>query len=722
MGPLGGIMNESRGALFFNRELSWLEFNARVLSEAQRSDVPLLERLKFLAIVSSNFDEFFMVRVATIKRQVAAGDEVTCPSGLCPSAQLEAISKRAHELTTEMYRCLNDDIMPLLAQAGILFRNPTTYSDEQRSFLNEKFRREILPVLTPVRVSETSPFLHAGNTRLHAAFLLEPVRDDPSGLSSTKGEHLAVVQMPSSVERIIRLPEAEGTAEFALIEHVIVEQAHALFSGFRIREHLLFRIVRDADLGVDEERDEDFVEAMEQVLTSRRSGPPVRLSCTRSSRHLRQFLMRLLSVDEEDVYEKDEPLDLRPFMDIATLSGFDHLREPSWRSVDPFPDHEESALWDALEQGDRLLFHPYDSFYPVIRLLSDAAVDPDVLAIKMTLYRTSGSSPIAAALEKAALNGKQVTALVELKARFDEERNIEWAERLARAGVIVVYGLANLKVHAKAMLIVRRTSAGIRRYVHLSTGNYNEKTAKLYTDVGILSADEELAFEVGLFFNAITGYSAIPVLNRLLMAPHAMKPRLIELVNREATRASEGNPGKIRAKVNSVADPDIIRALYDAAKAGVRIQLNIRGICMLVPEVEGVRDRIQVISIVDRYLEHARIFEFANGGATEVYISSADWMGRNLDRRVELMIPVVSPPLRERLSHVLDITFSDNTNAHELLPDGSYRRRSPGDRPAVRSQQVFYEETVGRRTDWWSETQKMFTVRRTPPRRSTRPS
>jgi polyphosphate kinase len=705
---------------FINRELSWIEFNARVLHEALRDDVPLMERLKFLCIVTSNFDEFFMVRVASVKRQIQGGDYTQCPSGIAPSELLQRIIGRTRELVERKYDCLLNEIIPQLAREGLVLRRPGDYSAQQTSFLKKLFQEEIFPVLTPIRATAGQQVPYLTNLRLHAAFTLEP-HEDVSLVADQReerpGEFLAVVQIPSSIDRIIYLPDDAGTVSFALLEDVIIQHAAALFPGYRVTEHCLFRVTRDADMGVDEERDEDFVEAMEQVLAHREFSEAVRLSVTKGAGRLKRTLSEVVGIDESEVFDKAGPLDIGEFMKLATLSGYDHLRYPRWYHFEPASVPEEGPLWDTMKKGDILFHHPFDSFEPVVRLLRDAAADPDVLAIKMTLYRTSGDSPVVQALEQAAQTGKQVTVLVEIKARFDEERNITWAEQLERAGVIVIYGIARLKVHAKALLIVRREQDGIRRYVHLGTGNYNDKTARLYTDFGLLTARPEVAYEAGLFFNAITGYSAIPALNKLIMSPVGLKARLIQLIERETLRAKSDMQAQIHAKLNSLADADVIEALYAASQAGVEVKLNIRGICMLVPGVPGLSERITVVSIVDRYLEHARVLYLQNGGAPEVYCGSADWMPRNLERRVELMFPIEDGKAQSRVVDALDTAFADNTHAHVMQPDGSYEPARPATGAAeVRSQEVFYERAKERARDMEGLNQKVFEVRRKPPR------
>ena len=481
-------------------------------------------------------------------------------------------------------------------------------------------------------------------------------------------------------------------------------------------DQCLFRVTRDADFGVDEERDEDFMEAMEQVIETRDFSDAVRLNINHGSPQLRQILTEAFELAESEVYETPDPLELRNLMDIAGIDGYDHLRDEPWKTMQSAWVDEDETMWENIQRRDILLHHPYESFDPVVRLVQEAATDADTLAIKMTLYRTSGNSPIVKALERAAENGKQVSVLVELKARFDEERNIGWAQQLERAGVIVVYGIARLKVHSKALMVVRRERRGIKRYVHLGTGNYNDKTARLYTDLGLLTADDQLAYEVGLFFNSITGYSVIPGLKKLSMAPIALKNRVLELIGRESSRAQSAGSGLIIAKMNSLADPDVIQALYEASQNGVEIRLNVRGICMLVPGVPGLSENIRVVSVIDRYLEHSRIFWFENGGHPETYLGSADWMPRNLEKRVELMFPVENRDIQRRIRKMLDLFFQDNCKAHELAPDGTWTRVQPHkNAPRIRAQETAYQRIRERLSGDEPENRQEFKVRRRPP-------
>ncbi len=688
---------KTESARYISRDLSWIDFNARVLEEGRREDSPPLERLKFMAIVSSNFDEFFMVRIASLKRARRAGAGKD-PSGLDPEAQLKAAAERIRSLVALQYESLTRDILPALAAEGLELVRPGAYSGAQLSYLESLFQTEVFPSLTPLRVDDEAGFPFTGNLRLHAAFILCPAGDSAAALACSseggdgKAERIAVVQIPPSLDRIVWLPlEADGKTRFTLLDDVVMTWGHRLFPGWNVGEVSLFKVTRDADFAVDEEREDDFIEAMEEVLVGREQSRAVRLSISSGSPRLKDELTRRLELGSDDVYEMPGPIDLRSLMELSQTKGYDHLREKPWRNLWPADFPEDGPLWDRIRASDALLELPYESFDPVVRFVSDAADDPQVIAIKMTLYRTSGDSPIVQALERAAQNGKQVTALVELKARFDEGRNIAWASRLEQAGVIVVYGIARLKVHAKACLVVRRETDGVKRYLHLSTGNYNDKTARLYGDFALFTANDELTYEASLFFNMITGYSAVQSLRHLVVAPADLKHRLIELIEREAKRAAQEYGGAIVAKMNSLADIEVIDALYRASRAGVKILLNVRGICMLVPGVHGLSENIRVVSVVDRYLEHARAFYFANGGADEVYLSSADWMPRNLDRRVELMFPILQDDLKRRIRGRLDTYFKDNDRARELRSDGSWARIAPatGEEP-FRSQERIY--------------------------------
>ncbi|THB62574.1 MAG: polyphosphate kinase 1 [Spirochaetaceae bacterium] len=662
---------------FGNRELSWLQFNRRVLSEAFRAELPLLERLKFLCIVTSNLDEFFMVRVATVKRQYEQNDVISCPSGMSPQEQLEKIAEETKSITDLQYACLLQEVLPGLASHGISLLRPDQFDSEQEAVVRKRFFDELYPLLTPVRLAPGKPLPYLGSLNVYGAFQLGFEGGDRLFDENNNDMQMALVPIPSGAARLWYLPSAPGTIAVVLLEDVIKWLGHTLFPGYKVENRAIFRVTRDADFGVDEDRDEDFVEAMEQVLARRDRSRPVRLAVDEQESPLIPLLMNSLRLKESDVFYRPNPIDITPLMELTGAEGFENLQVPRWRPLEHQAIAMADSIWQAIAAGDILLHHPYDSFDPVIRMLEDAADDPAVLAIKMTLYRTSGDSPIVRALERAAKSGKQVAVLVEIKARFDEGRNIEWAERLEKAGALVVFGIARLKVHAKATLIVRREEQGIRRYVHLGTGNYNDKTARLYTDYGLMSCRPELAYDVGQFFNAITGFSAIPALKKLVLAPVRMKQAIIELINREAQKSSKEAPGRMIIKLNSLADADVITALYEASQQHVQIDLIVRGICMLLPGIPGQSESIRVISVIDKWLEHTRALYFRNGGNPEVYFSSADWMPRNLERRVELMIPVDDERLRRQIIDDLELYRRDNTQAHLMQPDGNWVRLKP---------------------------------------------
>ncbi len=718
---------------YLNRELSWVEFNARVLGEARMKTVPLLERLRFLTIVSSNFDEFFMVRVASLKAQCCRTPEWNDASGLAVREQLERISVRVHELVKQQYDCLLDEILPGLAGEGLHYVAPSKYNPDRIRFLDSFFMSDVFPLLTPLRTKGDGLFPSIGNLRLHAAFLLRNniavptgalanflettgVISEPHADTSQEPVHppLAIVQIPASIPRIVWLPAIDDERYFTLLDDVVRTFGQRLFPGFSIEESLLFKVTRDADFAVDEDRDDDFIAAIQEVLVSRLSSVPVRLICTGESPAIRSFLKEGMGLAEADIYAVPGPMDLATLVELANAEGFDNLRNPPWKNYWPVDLPADVPLWDHYKRTDVLLHVPYNSYEPVLRFINDAADDPAVLAIKMTLYRTSGDSPIIRALERAARSGKHVTVFVELKARFDEERNISWAHRLEEVGIIVVYGIARLKVHAKILLVIRRETDGIRRYVHLSTGNYNDRTARFYVDMSLFTTNLEIANDATLFFNMISGYSAIMSTRRLVMAPIDLKSRLISLIEREITRSVPERPGLIEAKMNSLADIEIIDALYRASRAGVKVLLNVRGVCMLVPGVKGMSENITVVSVIDRYLEHTRIFWFENDGADELYLSSADWMGRNLDRRVELMFPVLQENIRSQIRDILHLYFSDNVKSHYLQSDGAWIRRSPlkGEKP-LRIQELLHDAEKRRTELFEQEPQREFTVRRT---------
>ncbi|MDR2747144.1 MAG: polyphosphate kinase 1 [Treponema sp.] len=666
---------------YFNRDLSWIDFNSRVMEEGLRKELPL-ERFRFLSIVSSNFDEFFMVRVAGLKRALRSGGGPD-PSGLSPAEQLREISTKVRSVIEKQYACLTAEVLPALDRGGLELLRPASYNKAQREYLESYFFSQVYPILTPLRIEDERALPSIDSFSMNAAFLLAPDSSNPGKIlgGDSPAEYIAMVQIPPALNRIILLPGGPGSPpgreSWTLLEDVIVTWGHALFPGLELRESMLFKVNRDADFSVDEKRDEDFIEAMEEVLENRESSTAVRMVYSPGSPRLRDELARRLSLGKEDLYGIEGPLNLGGLYELINIKGFDWLREKT-RPIYPSPAFsDDEPLWDRISRGDVMIHLPYHSFDPVVRFFQEAAADPQVISIKTALYRTSGNSPVIRALEEAAMNGKQVTALVELKARFDEERNISWANRLEKAGVIVVYGLARLKVHAKITMVIRRENDRIKRYLHLSTGNYNDKTARAYEDIGLFSCREDMAFDAGLLFNMLTGYSTIQPMRKLVIAPTSLKRRLLELIGREISRSKAETPGRIMAKLNSLADGEIIDALYRASRAGVQILLCVRGVCTLIPGVQGLSENIEVRSIIDRYLEHSRIFYFANGGAEELYLSSADWMPRNLDRRVELMFPILQDDIRARLRDTLEAYFRDNTQARLLGPGGNWELHSP---------------------------------------------
>ena len=672
--------------LFINRELSWLEFNQRVLLEGLNETLPLLERLKFLAIVSSNLDEFFMIRVAGLRQQREAGLRRRDLSGLTPNQQLSQISKRAHEMVLAQSRGIGE-VVEKLAEKGLHIHETRNWRSEQTQFLRSLFSMEFLPVLTPMVVGELSPFPTLPGLQLNVAVLLEAKKNGKTI------QEIAVVPVPRQLARFVTIPAQKG-AHLARLGDIVAANIDLLFPGQNVIATSMFRITRDADVAIQEDEASDLLAVVEQAVLSRRRRDTVRLEMTAKTHvTIRQWLVEWLGVRAEEIYEVEGILDAAALMEIANRSGFDKLKVADWPIQPPRDLPGTQNLWKDLQDRDVLLFHPYESFEPVVQLVEQAAADPDVLAIKQILYRTSGDSPIVRALERAAENGKQVTVLLELKARFDEARNVNWARRLEDAGCLVIYGIAGFKTHAKALLVVRRETTGIKRYVHLATGNYNDQTARLYTDMGLMTTDRDLAGDVAAFFNLLTGYSEDIGWQELSIAPTAMRRKFIELIEREIQAATPDHPGLIMVKVNSLQDLQIIQALYRASKAGVKILLNVRGICCLRPGLKKISQNIEVVSIIDRYLEHPRIFYFQNGGHDEVYLSSADWMGRNLDKRLELLFPVKRAKLKKRIVGIMKTYFSDNVKAYRLLADGRYEKIA-NDKAAIRAQETFHHDAV----------------------------
>ncbi|MCS6914006.1 MAG: polyphosphate kinase 1 [Myxococcales bacterium] len=680
-------------SLYINRELSWLEFNQRVLDEALDPSVPLLERLKFLGISASNLDEFFMVRVAGLKQQLSSGVVETGPDGLLPSEVLARIALRAQRMVTEQYRLLRQDLLPRLQQAGLCFLAVAELDAEQRRYIRGYFESRVYPALTPLAVDPGHPFPHLRNRSLNLAILLQRGPTKPLGQEA----YIAVVQVPGMLGRLVEVPTSGRRRAFVYLEDIIAEHVGDLFPGTRVLGCWAFRVTRNFDMTIDEEESMDLLQTIQKEVRRRDRGNAVRLECQCTmDMAVRRYLGRALRLEPQDIYPVDGPLHLSDLMAVYGLNLAGEARE---LHDEPFTPQiqsrleEAGTLFEAIAQGDILLHQPYESFESVVDFIEEAAEDPNVLAIKGTLYRTSGNSPIVAALVRAAECGKQVTALVELKARFDEENNIAWARQLEEAGVHVVYGLIGLKTHCKVALVVRREGGGIRRYVHLSTGNYNTSTARAYTDLSFFTCREEFGTDASALFNLLTGYSQPPRWERFVVAPLGLKERIIELIDAEAQAARRGEPARIIAKMNALADRDVTRALYAASQSGVRIDLLVRGICCLRPGVPGISENIRVVSLVDRFLEHSRIFFFEAGGRKEVYVSSADWMVRNFERRVELMFPIEDPALKTRIiDEILATLLADNVKARLLRRDGTYERLQPAEGEApVRAQQRFIE-------------------------------
>lgn len=675
-----GKLDLTKPEYFYNRELSWLKFNLRVLKEAMVKDTPLLERLKFIAISASNLDEFFMVRVASLWSNFDSGVEKRDASGMSVHEQLVAISQAAHE----QVRTQTKSLIALMAEMDAVklhFRRVKDLSELGKDWLEEYYREVVFPVLTPMAVDASRPFPFLANKTLNLA--VELIKAD--------GEHsMGLIQVPSVLNRIVEV-EPEGKRTFVFLEDIIASHCHDLFKGCHILDMVSFRVTRDSDLDLEEDDSVDLMKEVEESLRKRKRGAAVRLEIFKTNNNrIKRFLEENLDVTEMEVYEINGPLDPTCFFKFIGMKGmWPWLYEP-FVPQRPLELPNDSDLFAAIRENDILLHHPYESFDPVVKLVSDAADDPQVLAIKQTLYRVSGNSPIVAALARAAENGKQVTVLVELKARFDEENNILWARRLEKAGCHVIYGLVGLKTHAKIILIVRKEDNGIKRYLHLGTGNYNDSTAKLYTDLGLMTANDEFGSDASAFFNLLSGYSEPPVWNKLVMAPLGLREKIYALIDNEIAMVRAGREGHIIAKMNSLIDQPVIQKLYEASAAGVHIDLIVRGICGLRTGIEGISDNITVRSIVGRQLEHSRIFWFANGGEEQLYLSSADWMPRNLNDRVELFFPVETEEHIHRIKALLDLYLRDNVGAHMMQSNGSYRRVRNKLEP-VSAQSTLYE-------------------------------
>ena len=678
----------SKHEFYTNRELSWLLFNNRVLNEARDKQNPLFERLKFLSITASNLDEFFMVRVASLKDMVNAGYKKKDIAGMTAAEQLARVNEETHELVKEQYNVYNRGLVPRLQEKGLhIVGHHENLNKEDAEYVDRYFADNVYPVLTPMAVDSSRPFPLIRNKSLNLGALVTKKNGD--------GElEFATVQVPSVLSRIVPIPST-GEKKVILLEEIIERNIHKLFLNYDIVCTYPFRIMRNADLTIEEEEAEDLLEEIEKQLKKRQWGQAIRLEVEEGiDSRLLKILKEDLEIEKEDIYAIRGPLDLTFLMKMYGMEGFDELKEHSYLPPQPVPELPEDAdIFEKIREGDILMHHPYQTFEPVVQFIRQAAKDKDVLAIKQTLYRVSGNSPIIAALEQAAENGKQVSVLVELKARFDEENNIVWAKKLEKAGCHVIYGLVGLKTHSKITLVVRREENGIRRYVHLGTGNYNDSTAKLYTDIGLFTCSELIGEDATAVFNMLSGYSEPRSWNRLSLAPLWLKDRFLYLIEREREHALEGRNARIIAKMNSLCDKSIIEALYRAGAAGVKIDLIVRGICCLKVGIPGIGDNIKVRSIVGNYLEHARIFYFENDGKPEYYCASADWMPRNLDRRVEILFPVEKPELREKLQHILECQLQDNVKASVLRSDGTYHKVArQSNRPAFNSQLTFCKE------------------------------
>lgn len=675
---------------FTNRELSWLAFNKRVLSEAKDNHLPLMERLKFLSITASNLDEFFMVRVASLKDQVNAGYTKKDIAGMTSKEQIDAILKETHKFTTAQYNTYNRSFLPSLKKNGLkIVTEFEKLTEEQADYVDNYFQKEVFPVLTPMAVDSSRPFPLIRNRSLNIGALLMDKKK--------KGTiDFATVQVPSVLPRIVTIPtDGDNCTTVILLEQIIEKNIQKLFLNYRVLCQAPFRVMRNADLSIDEDEAADLLIEIEKQLKKRQWGEAIRLEVEDNiDKRLLKTLRKELNLSEDAIFKINGPLDLTFLMKVYDIEGFDHLKEPKYTPQQPKMLDASRDLFEQIREHDILLHHPYETFDPVVNFVKKAASDPNVLAIKQTLYRVSSHSPIIASLAQAAENGKQVSVLVELKARFDEENNIVWAKKLEKAGCHVIYGLVGLKTHSKITLVVRKEEDGIRRYVHLGTGNYNDSTAKLYTDMGMFTSKTRYGEDATAVFNMLSGYSEPLVWNKLSLAPLWLRGKFLSLIEREKEHAKNGRTARIIAKMNSLCDPGIIEALYDASEAGVEIDLIVRGICCLRAGIKGLSEHIRVRSIVGTFLEHSRIFYFENNGNAEYYMGSADWMPRNLDKRVEILFPVEDPILQEEIYHILHMQLSDTKKAHLLMPDGHYVKVDQRGKTPLNSQLYFCEEAM----------------------------
>lgn len=685
------MKNYSDSNNFINRELSWLEFNSRVLGEARDKNIPLFERLKFLSITASNMDEFVMIRVASLKDMVNAGYEKKDISGLTPKQQLGAIGEKAHEFAAKQYSTLNRSLLPLLDKNKLtIIKNFEELDKKQKEFVDQYFINEIYPVLTPMAVDSSRPFPLIRNKTLNLASLMRKKNGD-------KELEFATVQVPSVLPRIVEIPSnREGQRMIILLEEIIEKNIQRLYLNYNVISTHPYRIMRNADFEIDEEEVADLLQEIQRQIKKRQWGEAIKLEVEENMDHrLLKILKKNLHIEDEDIYSINGPLDLTFLMKVYGLDGFDHLKHAAYAPKASYLLESGTDIFEHIQKRDILLHHPYDSFAPVVDFVRQAAADDRVLAIKQTLYRVSGNSPIIASLAEAAERGKQVTVLVELKARFDEENNIIWAKKLEKAGCHVIYGLMGLKTHCKITLVVRREEDGIRRYVHLGTGNYNDSTAKLYTDLGLLTCSNQIGEDATAVFNMISGYSEPIRWNKLSLAPLWLRNKFVKLIDREIEYAGKGEYAHIVAKMNSLCDRQIIEKLYEASCSGVKIELIVRGICCLKPGVPKLSENISVRSIVGNFLEHARIFFFENGGSSEIYMGSADWMPRNLDKRVEILFPVEDEKLKAKVKHILDVQLADNEKAHVMKPNGTYEKIDKrGRREIINAQEIFCDEAL----------------------------
>lgn len=674
---------------YTNRELSWILFNTRVLNEARDKSIPLFERLKFLSITASNLDEFFMIRVASLKDMVSVQYNKPDIAGMTPQEQLAALDQVTHELVDMQYSTYSRSLLPLLEKNGLhVIQAHEQLTKSESEYVDRYFKDNVYPVLTPMAVDSSRPFPLIRNKSLNIGALVRKKGED-------KELEFATVQVPSVLPRIVEIPSEGSGRKVILLEEIIEKNIEKLFLNYDIVCAHPFRIMRNADLTIEEDEAADLLKEIERQLKKRQWGQAIRLEVEAGiDKRLLAIIEKELNIQEEDLYRIAGPLDLTFLMKMYGMEGFDHLKKPSY-VPQPVPEMEgEGSIFDKIQKSDILLFHPYQTFTPVVEFIKQAARDPKVLAIKQTLYRVSGNSPIIAALAQAAENGKQVSVLVELKARFDEENNIVWAKMLEKAGCHVIYGLVGLKTHSKITLVVRKEEEGIARYVHLGTGNYNDATAKLYTDMGLLTCSEAIGEDATAVFNMLSGYSEPLNWNKLSLAPLWLKDKFLFLIGRETENARRGRKAKIIAKVNSLCDRDVIAALYKASAAGVKIQLIVRGICCLRVGIPGVSENIKVRSIVGNFLEHSRIFYFENDGDPEIYMGSADWMPRNLERRVEILFPVEKEELKQRIIHILDVQLRDNVKANVLTKDNIYEKVDRRGKQRLDSQEEFCREAI----------------------------